>query len=1263
MSGDDPQTGADQFVELVAACDEALAAGSGLAELSPEAPPELRARLERSVACMKLLRQALPHDPVTPPLPAVQPAPRLPHLGRFTLRRELGRGGFGVVWLAHDEQLDRDVALKVPRADVLEDPELRERFLREARAAAALDHPNVVPLYEAGEDGDACYLASAYCPGTTLAQWLKQRDAPVPVRDAAALTAALAGAVEHAHQRGVLHRDLKPANVLLEPCPTGADGLGFVPRVTDFGLAKLLAEREEAVRTQTGAIVGTPAYMAPEQAGGHSREVGPAADVYALGALLYEVLTGRPPFLGETVLEVLQQVRGREPVPPGQLRPGLPRDLETICLKCLQKEPPKRYTSAQALADDLGCFLDGRPIQARPVGSLERGWRWCRRNPWVAGLATAAAFLLVAGTVIASYFAFQADARARDAEASAAATRFQEGRANAKATEAQNNARLALERLHEAQRVAAHLALVQGLNLCEQGEGRARGLLWLAYGLELAVRAEDPELERAARTLVAGWGRESHWLRTTLPVRGTTGAFSPDGKAVLTGIGGRGPEEARLWETATGKPLGPPLQHPQSVLALAFGPDGKTALTGSSDGTARLWEAEAGRLIAPVLKHRASSPVRAVAISPDGKTALTGGDDATACLWEMSTGKRIGPPLLHRGRITGVDFSPDGRVAVTGSVDKTVRRWNAATGQPLGLPLLHRAEVASVACSPDGKTLLTTDNRGTARLWEATNGRPIGSPWQYDKVQAVAFSPDGKTVLTGSADQTARLWEAATGKPLGLPLRHQGEVHAVAFSPDGRSVLTGSLDKTARLWDTATGEPLGPPLQHPNPVSRAAFSPDGKTLLTCAGFRLAGPGFPRLWEVSMAKSSVARLALQGPAAAALFSPNGNILLTRGSAEDQTTPTRVWEVETGKAIGAPLRNDFSIDATAFSPDGTTVLMGSQKGARLWEAATGKPAGLPLPHPGAVTAVAFSSDGKAALTGAVDGNARLWQVATGKALGPPLQTGGWVTAVAFSPDAKNALTGSSDDLPLRVLEQAPIAGAKDTLEGSAEARLWNPVTGLPLGPPLPHRGRVSAMTFSPDGKTFLTGDREGTARLWDTVTSKLLGSPLRHQGEVHAVAFSPDGKIALTGSDDHTARLWDAVTGTPLGRPLQHQAPVKAVAFSPGSTVVLTGSDDGTARLWEAATGMPLGPPLRHQGPVRTVAFRPDGKTALTASEGGTVGRWPVPAPVPGKPERVSLWVQLITGMELDEKGAVGIVDAEAWQERRQRLQELGGPPLP
>ncbi len=433
MNSDDATEDEAQFDLLLAAADEALAKGNGdLPSFLDTAPSELRPRLHRELAWCQQVRQLWSrathstglHHPSTVRSAAHASADlSAANIGRFRILRELGRGGFGVVFLAYDPRLNRELALKIPREATLFSSELRERFQQEARVAANLDHPHIVQVYEAGEEDGICYIASAYCPGTDLAAWLRKHPAPVPADSAASLIATLAEAIAHAHARGVFHRDLKPGNILLQKDEgrrmkdEKSDAFGsdssltlhpssFLPKITDFGLAKLVEDQAASMATVSptgsGAIMGTPAYMAPEQAAGSNKTVGPAADIFSLGAILYELLTGRPPFQGDTPLETLLLVRTAEPVPPRRLRPKLPRDLETICLKCLAKEAPKRYASAQGLADDLWHFLANEPIQARPASPFERAQKWARRRPALAVLACVSAIAIVAIFLIVS---------------------------------------------------------------------------------------------------------------------------------------------------------------------------------------------------------------------------------------------------------------------------------------------------------------------------------------------------------------------------------------------------------------------------------------------------------------------------------------------------------------------------------------------------------------------------------------------------------------------------------------------------------------------------------------------------------------------------------------------------------------------------------------------------------------------------------------------------------------------------------------------
>jgi WD40 repeat protein/tetratricopeptide (TPR) repeat protein len=1059
---------------------------------------------------------------------AGEPLPRgsrVRYFGDYELKGVLGQGGMGIVYRARQLSLNRPVALKMIRAGIWADEDEVRRFRNEAEAIANLDHPRIVTIHEVGQYQGRHYFSMKLVEGPSLDQRLG--DYAAAPRAAARLVAEVARAVHHAHQRGILHRDLKPSNILLDP-----EGH---PHVTDFGLARRIGG--DGALSLSGSILGTPQYMSPEQAAGQRRAITTATDVYGLGAILYATLTGKPPFQSDSVAETLEQVRGRAPEPPSKLNQRVPRDLEVICLKCLEKDPHRRYDSAAAVADDLGRFLGGEPIQARRVSQVERLVSWCRRNPRLAGAVGAAAAALVAVAVLsvlyaagqARYAAGQARAVARIAHLAAGLET--EGRRTKAEAERVTRA------LIESNRRLAILNFERGQSACEQGE-IGPGLLWTVESLRAATAASDAAWQQIARANLSAWLPDYPKLKAVFSHDGRGRvdrvAFSPDGKTVLTGSWDG---TARLWDNATGRPIGPPLQHQEGVSAVAFSPDSKTALTGSRDHTARLWDAVTGQPIGPPLRHQGD--VLAVAFSPDGKIVLTGSWDHTARLWDAATGQPLGKPLQHQGGVPAVAFSPDGKSLLSGSWDHTARLWDVATGRPLTKPLHHSDVVGSVAISPDGKSLLIGCRDGAALLWDAATGRLLAKFLHHQSWVFVAFSPDGKTLLTGSEDRTARLWDVATGRPIGKSVQHQGAVYAVAFSPDGKTVLTGGVDGTARLWDAVTGRPVGKTLSHQGGVYAVAFSPDGKSLLTGSfGFDKTA----RLWDAAAGQAIGRPLDHPGAVNAVAFSPDGKTVLAGCS--DGTA--RLWDAATGRPLAKPLHHQGAVNAVAFSPDGKTLLTGCEdKTARLWDAATGRPLAKPLHHQGPVRSVAYSPDGKSLLTGGEDGTARLWETATGRPLGPPMQHQGAVNVVAYSPGGKTLFTGCF--------------GFDET------ARLWDVATGRPLGKPFHHQGQVLSVAFSPDGKSLFTGGEDGTA-LWDVATGRPLDNPFRHQGQILSVAFSPDGKTALTGSFDKTARLWDVATGRPLGKPFRHQGPILSVAFSPDGKSLLTGSDDRTVRLW-------------------------------------------------------------------------------------------------
>ncbi len=1052
---------------------------------------------------------------------------------RFELIEPIGHGAFGTVYKARDPRLDRTVALKVLRAGNLARDEEKARFLRESRSTAQLRHPAIVPVHEVGEYEGNPFIISDFIRGITLADWLTARRPAFA--EAARLVAELADALQYAHENHVIHRDVKPSNVILDE-----DGQ---PHLMDFGLAK--REAGEIAITLDGEVLGTPAYMSPEQARGEGSKVDGRTDVYSVGVILYEMLTGEPPFRGNTRM-LIHQVLHDEPKPPRALNDRIPRDLETICLQAMAKEPGRRYPSAGELALDLKRYRRGETIKGRPFNLLERTWRWCRRNPRLASAVGSAAASLVAVAVLSALIAVNAN-----------------------------------RRLIESYR---HLAVVDfnlGESACERGDVQV-GALWIERSLADATKAGDAEWTRLARASLAAWSRELPRLNGVLSHDSEVkfAAFSPDGQTVVTASSDH---TARLWDVASGRPRSEPLRHDDAVGFAAFSPDGRTVVTASSDRTARLWDVATGKPRSEPLRHdgplllavfstdgttvltlehrtarrwdvatlrpkgaviRHGAEVIAARVSPDGRTLLVGGDDKTVQLWDTETGRQRGAPLPQPDRLWGAAFSPDSKMIATGSGDKKVRLWDVASGQSLGPPLDHDDPVCSMAFSPDGKTLVSGTDGKLARLWDVKTGARRGEPLRHDgAVWSTAFSPDGKTVLTAGWDNTARLWDAATGRPIGRPFRHQGVINGASFSPDGRTVLTASTDRTARLWDAAGPAPVARPLHVQGVVLAAALGTDGRKVLvgtergeailcdTASGQPVGSP-----WPHG---DSVCVVGL---------GPDGATALT-GSLHGRV---RFWKVQTGLPIGQPIELKERVIAFAFSPDKATAVVASGGQARLCDLATGQPRGKPLEHSAMIASVAFGKDGKTVGTGSDDKTARIWDGVTGAPLCSPLVHPNRVTSVALSSDGKTLLTGCMD----------------------GSARLWDVATGRTNGRPLTHQGAVLAVAFSSDGRTALTASFDKSARLWDVATGNPRGQTLTgHNGPIVGLAVSGVGGLAATASLDRSSRLWDMTMGLPVGPPLFHPERTVNVAFSPDGGTILSVCGDGIARLWDVARPTP------------------------------------------------------------------------------------------
>ena len=1134
----------------------------------------------------------------------------------YEIHHELGRGGMGVVYKAKQINLNRPVALKMILTGVHAGQTERERFRREAEAVATLQNPHIVQIFEIGEANGQLYLALEFVDGGSLAQRLK--GTAWPAREAAELVEMIARAVHYAHGQGIVHRDLKPGNILLS-AERGAEAstsssfprallpssrISF-PKITDFGLAKRLGDTDNPHGTKTGAVMGTPSYIAPEQASGRTRDVGPAADVYSLGAILYELLTGRPPFTGETPIATVLQVLHEDPVAPKRLQPTIPRDLETICLKCLEKSPAKRYASADDLGDDLRRFLQGEPIQARPLSMWGRRVKWARRHPaltvlWATTFAATIAFVSVLSVAYAQVkeAVTQKEKEAEDAR-----------QARAKEATARERAEdLLLQK--EAKEVEI---LRQTAEVKREAERTRRAAFALQLAQIAAMAERDP---RRAQTLL------DDNKRCPLDLRDFTWAY-------LHRLCQR---QERLY--ADHGPNDP-------LYALAHSPTGAFVATAGRDGQTRVWDPRTGRTWAILAGHEGK--VAGIAFSPDGEVLATAGADGTIQLWELpveafanarrlmsnSFAKdsaflkefltlRLTPAVTlvdaHRGGANCLVFSPDGRMLVSGGEDGFVKWWDlsgwrtsnavlATVGGPTAAAAIythaqvspravrllrdppptpsHRGGVMCLAFAASGRVLVSGGADREARIWEGDGSELRRTLDGFtEAVSAVAVSPDGKVVAAvanNKATPTIRLIDAETGKERRRLIGHTGFISALAVSHEGECLASAGFDWTVRLWDIDDGKERSVLHGHTQAVSSIAFAPDRHTVVS-AGM----DGTARVWQTTSRPTeseeafpdftpTVVAVSANGTAFVG-GDDQGRVQIYRPDANRNRpgTLSRAPWAENDKGKGL---TRSPVKAAAASPDGQTVFASADNALFIWRAVHlpgGKIGpGFPLPPKPPVVvkmalpvhAMVVSPSGRWLAT--LDNRGLcVWDTysfpTTAHAGTKPVDPGQphLVYEVAFPEEVTFHPAGNR--LAVVVGNGFRII----SLEGKVLANL-----------PDAHANKVKAVAFGgQDGGLLATAGLDGLIKVWHvsetavTLQSELTG----HTGVVSSLAFSPNGRTLASGGHDRSVILWDSEGGQERNMLTGHADRILRVQFTADSSALITASRDGIVKRWRSGT---------------------------------------------------------------------------------------------